>query len=313
MRWIQWWAIAAIASSIAIGANAASLTKPHLTPPNVPQLLAESRYDAQLLELTNTERRKAGLPPLRFSPQLGQAAQLHAEDMARNNFNSHTGSDGSSVGDRAQRTNYQFSYIGENIHFASPDSSPASAVRSWMKSPGHRANILSPDFTEIGFGYSYDGRMHRFVQVFGTPAGGSSRDRLTPSPQNPVSSRSTKTWNIPTIRGVPIDATVWENDANPQSEQSAVQEGANLFCQSQGYDYASSWTVGKGETITVERGTYRFNRGNPKNPTYCNWCRWHLSSVGCSSASQSNPARQQPIQQSPTYTPPSSSGTELLW
>ncbi|NJK70070.1 MAG: hypothetical protein HC941_29410 [Microcoleus sp. SU_5_3] len=137
---------------------------------NPPPTSDTDKFDAELLQLTNAERSKAGLSPLRFSNQLDQAADLHADDMARNHFSSHTGSDGSNIGDRIARVGYQVSSGGENINSQSPTSSAANAVGWWMNSPGHRANILNPNFTEIGFGYSLDGNLHRFVQVFATPS-----------------------------------------------------------------------------------------------------------------------------------------------
>lgn len=136
--------------------------------PTAPMLVAQSQYDTDLLALTNNERAQAGLPPLRYSPALGQAAQLHAEDMVDNNFFSHTGSDGSSVGSRARANGYAYSYVGENIAAGSPN--PAGALEQWMNSPGHRGNILKPEYTEIGFGYVSDPSSpygHYWVQVFG--------------------------------------------------------------------------------------------------------------------------------------------------
>jgi uncharacterized protein YkwD len=138
-------------------------------PPSPPMLIAQSRYDTELLELTNAERRKAGLPPLRYSAQLGQAAQRHAEDMARNNFFSHTGSNGSQVSDRVREAGYSYSYVGENI--SAGNATPAATLQNWMKSPGHRSNILKPEYTEIGFGYvsAPSSRYgHYWVQVFGS-------------------------------------------------------------------------------------------------------------------------------------------------
>ncbi|MFB2978446.1 CAP domain-containing protein [Microseira sp. BLCC-F43] len=282
MRQIKLWAIALTTAFIPIEQFSLPFQPKNKTlPPDTRLLLAQSNYDGELLELTNAQRRRAGLAPLRYSPELGRSAQLHAEDMARNNFNLHTGSDGSNVGTRINRVGYQFSLVGENIYAESPNISAANAVGWWMRSPGHRRNILNSNFTEIGFGYSYDGRFHRMVQVFATPRSASNPNSFTSPPPNFSSSNSARTWNLPTIRGVPFDATVWESDTIPQSEQAAVQEGANLFCQSQGYSYATSWDVGKNERITIERGTFRFNRGNPNNPRYCNWCRWHLTSVSC--------------------------------
>jgi uncharacterized protein YkwD len=128
----------------------------------------QNEYNSALLELTNIERRKAGLPPLRFSSTLGQAAQDHAEDMVRNNFFDHAGSNGSQPEQRAKARGYSYSYVGENI--AAGNATPEETIRQWMNSSGHRENILSADYTEIGFGYVKNSSYqygHVWVQVFG--------------------------------------------------------------------------------------------------------------------------------------------------
>ncbi len=127
-------------------------------------------FEQELLRLTNAERARAGLPPLRLAAKLSQAAQRHAEDMVRNRFFSHTGSDGSTLVDRARAVGYNYSMVGENI--AAGGATPAATMRQWMNSPGHRQNILNRRFTEIGFGYvsaPSDRYRHYWVQVFGTP------------------------------------------------------------------------------------------------------------------------------------------------
>lgn len=126
-------------------------------------------YATELLRLTNQERQRQGLAPLRLSPNLTQAAQRHAEDMVRSGNFSHTGSDGSQPSDRAIAAGYQFRYVGENI--AAGHRSPASTIRQWMQSSGHRANILKPEYTEVGFGYVSDSSTpyrYYWVQVFGS-------------------------------------------------------------------------------------------------------------------------------------------------
>jgi uncharacterized protein YkwD len=112
-------------------------------------------YTARVIELINAERTNAGLPALIQQGQLGSAAQLHSEDMACNNFFSHTGLDGSSSADRAHRQGYSSGFVGENI--AAGYSSPAEVVTGWMNSPGHKANILDAGYTEIGIGYAFGG------------------------------------------------------------------------------------------------------------------------------------------------------------
>ncbi len=127
-------------------------------------------FETQLLRLTNQERQKSGLAPLKLSAQLSRSAQSHALDMAKNNYFSHTGRNGSKIGDRAKASGYKYSRVGENI--AAGRSTAEGTMKQWMNSSGHRANILNPKFTEIGFGYangSNSSYQHYWVQVFGTP------------------------------------------------------------------------------------------------------------------------------------------------
>ena len=131
---------------------------------------SRTSFEGELLRLTNLERQKVGLAPLKLSLSLTRAAQLHSTDMARNSYFSHTGQNGSSMADRAKATGYKYSYLGENI--AAGRSTAEGTIRQWMNSSGHRANILNRSFTEIGFGYANDQNSnykHYWVQVFGTP------------------------------------------------------------------------------------------------------------------------------------------------
>jgi uncharacterized protein YkwD len=133
-----------------------------------------NRFVRQVLRLTNLERRRVGLNPLRLHPKLGKAAQAHSRDMGSRDFFSHTGSNGSSLGDRIRRVGYRYSYAAENI--AASASSPQQVVNLWMNSPGHRANILTPKLKHIGIGYYYVSNDagneqwgHYWTQKFGTP------------------------------------------------------------------------------------------------------------------------------------------------
>ncbi len=127
----------------------------------------------RILELTNTERSNAGLPPLTLNAMLSDAAQQHSDDMATNHFMNHNGSDGSSPFDRIKNAGYQYSFAGENI--AAGQQTPEDAMSIWINevppNDGHRKNILSPDFQEIGIGYSFnpdDRFQHYWTQDFGT-------------------------------------------------------------------------------------------------------------------------------------------------
>jgi uncharacterized protein YkwD len=115
---------------------------------------SNSAFAQQVVSLINQERANAGLSSLSVSGSLSSAAMGHSQDMAENNFFSHTGSNGSDLAGRLAAAGYSFSTAGENIYAGGgSNDSPYSAVSSWMGSEGHRANILSSAFTEIGVGY----------------------------------------------------------------------------------------------------------------------------------------------------------------
>ena len=129
---------------------------------------------SRVLELVNQQRSRAGLTPLTLNSQLTAAAQGHSQDMADHNFMAHNGSDGSSPFDRMKRAGYHFSSAGENV--AAGQSTPLDAMSSWMNetppNDGHRRNILSPNFREIGIGYAFSDATqfkHYWTQDFGTP------------------------------------------------------------------------------------------------------------------------------------------------
>lgn len=85
---------------------------------------------------------------LSWSCQLRSAAQAHSNDMAKNNFFDHTGSDGLSVSDRVTASGYSWNSVGENI--AAGQSSITEVIIGWLDSPGHCRNIMSSSFTEFG-------------------------------------------------------------------------------------------------------------------------------------------------------------------
>ncbi len=93
-------------------------------------------------------KRMAPVGPLRLSSKLNKAAQVHANDMERNQFFNHKGTDGSQVSDRATRVGYRWSNIGENISWNYPGVK--ATFEGWKKSKGHCENMMSPDFKEMG-------------------------------------------------------------------------------------------------------------------------------------------------------------------
>ncbi|MBB5126175.1 CAP domain-containing protein [Streptomyces griseoloalbus] len=119
---------------------------------------------ARVVELVNAERAKAGCSPVKVNATLTGAAQKHSEDMAASGNMSHTGSDGSSPGDRITRAGYNWSTYGENVAYGY--STPEQVMAGWMASPGHKENIVNCAFKEIGVGLAQPGGY--WTQDFGT-------------------------------------------------------------------------------------------------------------------------------------------------
>jgi uncharacterized protein YkwD len=111
-------------------------------------------YENQVVTLINQERTSRGLSALSQNSSLRQAARGHSEDMACNDFFSHTGSNGSSMSSRILAAGYGYSWAAENIAASSNCSFSASAVvNMWMNSAGHKANILNSNAVHIGVGF----------------------------------------------------------------------------------------------------------------------------------------------------------------
>ena len=132
-----------------------------------PKELKLSEEEQGVLDLTNAERKAAGLPALKVNPKLFAAARGHSENMAKQDKLEHV-LDEKAPADRVKAGGYNFRVCGENIAWNSP--TPAEALRIWMESPGHKANILNKDFTEIGIAVAKSEKGERYwTQVFGRP------------------------------------------------------------------------------------------------------------------------------------------------
>ncbi|NQU69940.1 MAG: CAP domain-containing protein [Rhodospirillales bacterium] len=118
---------------------------------HVAPALAQSTPALRLIDYVNVARIENGLPTLPMYAPLSLAALLHARDMAENGFVEHTGSDGSNVGQRVTRTGYAWTLVAENV--AAGQETVQEVVQGWMKSPGHKENILNEEITEIGGGH----------------------------------------------------------------------------------------------------------------------------------------------------------------
>ena len=112
-------------------------------------------YAQQVLTLVNRERAANGLSALKLDDTLSRYAAVKSQDMHDNGYFSHTSPTYGSPFDMMKSFGITYNYAGENI--AMGYSSPDAVVTAWMNSAGHRANILSANFTAMGLGYVADG------------------------------------------------------------------------------------------------------------------------------------------------------------
>jgi len=109
----------------------------------------DEKAEQDMFQLVNSERQKVGLTPLVFDDSLRNLALAHADDMFKRGYFSHYTPEGLSPFDRMEKAGIMYQYAGENLALA-PDTD--LAMQGLMNSPGHRANILSPNFHKIGIG-----------------------------------------------------------------------------------------------------------------------------------------------------------------
>ncbi|TMW56082.1 hypothetical protein Poli38472_008730 [Pythium oligandrum] len=126
---------------------------------------ADANMMKQMLDAVNAERAKAGLKPYCYNSKLNTAAQKHSEDQARNKKMTHDGSDGADMAKRASREGYKWQGLGENV--AAGQQTVADVMKSWMNSPGHKANIMGGS-THFGMGYAKGGNTPYWTQSFGS-------------------------------------------------------------------------------------------------------------------------------------------------
>lgn len=114
-----------------------------------------SAVETQVIQLTNAERRKNGLPDLQADTPLGKVAREKANDMQTNHYFSHTSPTYGTPFDMMRDFGVGYRAAGENI--AQGQRTAEEVVQAWMNSEGHRKNILSANFTHIGVGHSGEG------------------------------------------------------------------------------------------------------------------------------------------------------------
>ncbi len=144
-------AILALASALTLSvfaAGAGAASKPART------LAAANQLESQVLVELNKIRRQHNLAPLRLSKPLSTAADTHSRAMGTHGFFAHDSRDGSEFWKRVQRyygpKGYRTWSVGENLLWSSGGLTASAALELWMGSPGHRKNILTAQWREIG-------------------------------------------------------------------------------------------------------------------------------------------------------------------
>ncbi|MDJ0343416.1 CAP domain-containing protein [Streptomyces sp. H10-C2] len=138
--------------------------------PKAPSALTRSggattaRYAQHVVEMVNTERAKKGCAPVTVNAKLQAAAQGHSDDMAARDYYQHDTPEGVGPGERMTSAGYHWSTWGENIYKSPKDAQ--TAMDGWMKSPGHRDNILNCAFKEIGVGINLSSNGPWWTQDF---------------------------------------------------------------------------------------------------------------------------------------------------
>lgn len=125
---------------------------------------ASKSMEEQVVDLVNKERAKQGLQALKINSNVSKVAQVKSEDMRDKKYFDHTSPTYGSPFDMLKQFNINYSYAGENI--ARGQKTAEAVVTAWMNSEGHRKNILSANFTEIGVGYATGGSGPYWTQLF---------------------------------------------------------------------------------------------------------------------------------------------------
>ncbi|MFE4144934.1 CAP domain-containing protein [Peribacillus sp. YIM B13472] len=121
--------------------------------------------EQQVLNLVNEERSKSGLPSLKMDTAISNVAILKSEDMRDSNYFNHTSPSYGSPFEMMKSFGISYKYAGENIAAGQPSAD--AVMKSWMNSPGHKANILNKNYTHIGIGHVTGGKYtHYWTQQF---------------------------------------------------------------------------------------------------------------------------------------------------
>ena len=185
------WLIINVGTTAAITAAANTATVAVSAPTNIPAASATTAAgggglvnvtcgysidQSKLLDVINAvnayRAKSGGMSAYPVNPQLAQAAQAQANDMACNSLTDHTGSNGSTVETRVTATGYSFSFARENVFNSNPPLSGQDVVNKWINdttTTSNNLNLVSDTATEFGVGYAFFNNSGYYVIVFAAP------------------------------------------------------------------------------------------------------------------------------------------------
>lgn len=165
---------------------------------------------SEVVRITNEKRALEGVPALKYSSVLEQAARAKGEDMLANDYWAHVAPDGTEPWVFFTSAGYSYRYAGENL--ARDFTNPSSAVDAWLASPSHRENLLSKKYREIGVAV-VEGDLAGvdttiIVQLFGTALGDTSEQIPVAQAQAPTPTPTTAPTLTPSVTQAPTPTQV---------------------------------------------------------------------------------------------------------
>lgn len=136
-------------------------------PPAPVQSPQTAEMEVQIQQQINQIRQQQGLSELQTNEKLAEVARRYSQQMAEQNFFSHTSPTGGTLTQRVRSAGIVYSLVGENLFKSTNIPQPVgAAVEGWMDSPGHRENILRSQYRETGVGVWQDGETYYVTQLF---------------------------------------------------------------------------------------------------------------------------------------------------
>ncbi|MET1032925.1 MAG: CAP domain-containing protein [Candidatus Saccharimonadales bacterium] len=194
---------------------------------------ATSMSPSALLQETNIQRGSNDRAALSLSNKLSQAAQQKANDMVARNYWSHTSPEGTQPWQVISSVGYSYTTAGENLAYGFDTS--AGAMAGWMNSPGHKANVLNVNYTEVGFGianspdFQGDGEQTVVVAMYASPKKAAPAPVAKAKPTTPAAT-PTPTKTITPITPV-APATPPTPDPTPVATAEPTKEPETVASQ----------------------------------------------------------------------------------